>query len=69
MYTCTWLYIYFNSSIVLFSALPRNWDTWDEMTVSGSAAMVSSTDFANAMESYQRRCVAKVWTALTTLSS
>ena len=31
--------------------------------------MVSSTDFANAIESYQRRCVVKVWTALTTLSS
>ena len=35
------------------------------MTVSGSAAMVSSTDFASVTESYQRRCVVKVWTALT----
>ena len=31
------------------------------MAVSGSAAMVSSTDFANIMESYRRRCVVKVW--------
>ena len=43
MYTCTWIYVYCNSSIVLFSALPGNWGTWAKMTVSGSAAMVSST--------------------------
>ena len=38
-------------------------------TVSGSAAMVPSTDFARVTEFYQRRCVVKDWTALTTVSS